>query len=230
MAYQSSVTCIFQDIKGFIWFGTQDGLNRYDGYNFKIFKNNPSDSTTLTDNFIFSIYEDQSGVLYIETQSGTFHKYNPKLESFRIVNKDSINLQGAKVSTVAALFRESSGVEWTGGLGNSIGLKRLDTKTGKATLFKHNPKDPSSLIDDKVYSVFKDRSGNLWVGTFNGLDRLDELTGKFFHYKNDPNDPNSLPDNWVWPIYEDSRDIYGWSVRGFISSIRNRNLNIKTIQ
>ena len=55
---QSSVTCIFQDAKGFMWFGTQDGLNRYDGYNFKVFKNDPEDSTSLINNFIFSIYED----------------------------------------------------------------------------------------------------------------------------------------------------------------------------
>ena len=93
---QSSVTCILQDTSGFMWFGTQDGLNRFDGYNFKIFKNIPSDSTSLTENFIFSIYEDQLGILYIETQSGTFHKYNSRLESFQIVNKDSINLNGAK--------------------------------------------------------------------------------------------------------------------------------------
>ncbi len=64
---QSSVTCILQDRSGFMWFGTQDGLNRYDGYNIKVFKNNPGDSTSLTDNFIFSICEDLSGILYIET-------------------------------------------------------------------------------------------------------------------------------------------------------------------
>ena len=202
---QSSVTCIFQDQKGFMWFGTQDGLNRYDGYNIKIFKNNPGDSTSLTDNFIFSIYEDPSRILYIETQSGTFHRYNPRSESFQIVIKDSLNLEQAKVSSVGALLQESSGIRWTGGLSKGTGLERFDAKTGKSTIFKHNPSDPSSLSDDKVYSVFRDRSGNLWVGTFNGLDRLDERTGKFIHYKNKPGDPNSLADNWVWPIYEDSR-------------------------
>jgi ligand-binding sensor domain-containing protein/serine phosphatase RsbU (regulator of sigma subunit) len=202
---QSSVTCIFQDAKGFMWFGTQDGLNRYDGHNFVVFKNNPSDSTSLADNFIFSIYENQSRVLYIETQSGTLHQYNPRTESFVKVSKDSINLIGTKVSSVGANLLESSGIKWSGGLGSAAGLKRADTKTGKTTLFKHNPADPSSLGDDKVYSVFRDRSGNLWVGTFNGLDRLEERTGNFIHYKNDPNDPNSLPNNWVWPIYEDSR-------------------------
>ena len=202
---QSSVTCILQDKKGFMWFGTQDGLNRYDGYNIKIFKNNPGDSTSLTDNFIFSIYEDQPGTLYIETQSGTFHRYNPRSESFQVVIKDSLNLDQAKVSSVGALLQESTGIRWTGGLSKGTGLERFDTKTGKKTIFKHNPSDLSSLSDDKVYSVYRDRSGKLWVGTFNGLDQLDERNGKFIHYKNKPSDPNSLADNWVWPIYEDSR-------------------------
>jgi ligand-binding sensor domain-containing protein/serine phosphatase RsbU (regulator of sigma subunit) len=202
---QSSVTCIFQDRKGFMWFGTQDGLNRYDGYNFDIFKNIPSDSNSLTDNFIFSIYENQSGVLYIETQSGTLHQYNPKSESFQVINKDDINLKGAKVSSVGANLLESSGIQWTGGLGSGTGLKRIDTKTGKTTIFNHDPANPSSLSDDKVYSVYRTRSRNLWVGTFNGLDKFDERTGKFIHYKNNPSDPNSLPNNRIWPIYEDSR-------------------------
>ena len=87
---QSVVTCILQDEKGFMWFGTQDGLNRYDGYNFKVFRNNPKDSTTLRDNFIFSIYQSNNGPLYFETQQGNFHRYNPISESFEIVNKDCV--------------------------------------------------------------------------------------------------------------------------------------------
>jgi ligand-binding sensor domain-containing protein/serine phosphatase RsbU (regulator of sigma subunit) len=228
---QSAVTCIFQDQKGFMWFGTQDGLNKYDGYKFKIFKNDPADPTSLTGNFIFSIYENSLGDLYIETQSGTLHQYNPGSESFRVVNKDSVELKEAHVSTVGALLQESSGIIWTGGLGKGSGLKRADTKTGQTTVFKYDPADPASLSDDKVYSVFRDHTGNLWVGTYNGLDRLDERTGKFYHYRNDPKDPNSLADNWVWPIYEDSRG-YLWigTVKGGLSRFdpkSNRFTNYK---
>ena len=202
---QSSVTCILQDQKGFLWFGTQDGLNRYDGYRFKIFKNDPSDSSSLTDNFIFSIFEDPSQVLYIETRNGILHKYDPALECFQIVNMDDIDLTGAKVNTVGAVLREPSGIQWTGGLGSETGLKRTDTKTGETTVFRNDPLDPFSLSNNKVYSILRDRAGNLWIGTFNGLDRFDELTGKFYHYRNNPADPKSIADNWVWPIYEDSR-------------------------
>ncbi|MGE5846992.1 MAG: two-component regulator propeller domain-containing protein, partial [Ignavibacteria bacterium] len=215
---QSAVTCILQDNKGFMWFGTQDGLNRYDGYNFKVFKNNPEDSATLSDNFIFSIYEDRSGILYVETQSSEFHKYNPAAESFSVVIKDSIDLSGASFNTVGAIFEELSGVIWTGGLSRSIGLTKEDKKTGRITHFKHNPSDPSSLSDDKVYSILRDRNGNLWIGTFNGLDRLDEKTGKFYHYRNDPSNPNSIADNWIWPLYEDTKgNLWIGTVRGGLS-------------
>ncbi len=215
---QSSVTCIFQDRQGFMWFGTQDGLNRYDGYNFKVFKNDPTDSTSISDNFIFSIYEDKKGTLFFETQTGKFNKFFPKTESFKVVEGKEIDFNGIRYSTVGALFMDSTNIKWTGGLGSASGLKEENIKTGKITYFKNNLSNPSSLSDDKVYSVFKDHLGNLWVGTFNGLDKLDEKTGKFFHYKNDPNNSNSLPDNWVWPIYEDSRG-YLWigTVKGGLS-------------
>ena len=90
---QATVFCIIQDRLGFMWFGTQDGLNRYDGYSFKIFKNDPSDSASLANNFIFSIYENKFGDLYIESQNGTLHLYTPLSESFQIVDKDSLSLK-----------------------------------------------------------------------------------------------------------------------------------------
>ncbi|MBP9120891.1 MAG: hypothetical protein KBF59_08495, partial [Ignavibacterium sp.] len=215
---QSAVTVIFQDKQGFMWFGTQDGLNRYDGYNFKVFKNIPSDSTSLTDNFIFSIYEDKTGSLIIETQTGNFNKYNPITESFSLIKKDDFDLVNIKGSSLGAFCVESKGNQWRGGLSKPIGLNRIDSKNGKEITFKHNPSDPTSLINDKVYSIYRDKKGNLWVGTFDGLDKLDEKTGKFSHYRNDPQNSNSLPDNWVWPIYEDSHgNLWIGTVRGGVS-------------
>jgi ligand-binding sensor domain-containing protein/serine phosphatase RsbU (regulator of sigma subunit) len=220
---QSAVTCILQDKQGFMWFGTQDGLNRYDGYKFKVFKNDPSDSTTLTDNFIFSIYEDKNGTLIIETQRGKFNKYNPKTESFTLVKKDNVDLLNSSINTLKAFFIESNGISWIGSQSQAMGLTRTDTKTGKTTIFKHNPSNPSSLSDDKVYSIFRDRNGNLWVGTVNGLDRLDERTGTFFHYRNDPINFNSISDNWVWPIFEDSRkNLWIGTVHGGLSRFDNK--------
>ena len=202
---QSSVTCMLQDEKGFMWFGTQDGLNRYDGYTFRIYKNNPSDASSLAENFIFSLYESEAGILYVETQNGTLHRYFPATETFQVVNRDSVNLRGARMSTVGALLIEPDGVIWKGGLSKGTGLQRTDPLSGETTIFRHDPENPSSLSDDRVYSVFRDRHTDLWIGTYNGLDRLDEENDRFIHYRKDPSDPTSLPDNWVWPVFEDSR-------------------------
>ncbi len=200
---QSSVNCIFQDEKGFMWFGTQDGLDRYDGYNIKVFKNNPSDSTSLIDNFVIALYEDASGNLYVESQGG-FQKYNPLTESFTIIKKSNLNLSKVKSNSLNAFYEDTNGVQWIGGMGKGTGLERINKKTGKVTVYKHDPSNPSSISDNKVYSVFRDRSGNLWVGTANGLDKLNGKTGQFIHYLNKPGDPNSLSANWVWPIFEDA--------------------------
>lgn len=202
---QSAVTCIFQDKDGFMWFGTQDGLNRYDGYHFKIFKNVPSDSTSLSDNFIFSIYEDTSGTLFIETQSGKINKYNPKTESFTIVNRERLNFNKMKMNSVLAQYFEGSDIKWSGGLSKETGLTKEYLRKDSTHIYLNDTKNPASLSNNKVYSVFRDKSGNLWVGTVDGLDKLDEKTGKFQHFKNNPADPNSISDNWVWPIFEDSK-------------------------
>ncbi len=204
---QSSVTCIFQDSKGFLWFGTQDGLNRYDGYNIKTFKNDPADSSSLINNFIFSIYEDTSGTLFIENQGGGFQKYNPLKESFVRYPKDSLNLYHIRFSTFGALYIDPTGTQWRGGQGTPSGLQKIDSSTGKTTIYKHDPSDPSSLSNDNVFSIYRDRIGNLWVGTGGGLDKFDEDTGTFEHYRNEPGNPNSLSDNNVWPIFQDSHGI-----------------------
>ena len=80
LSNNAAISCL-QDKKGFTWFGTKDGLNRFDGYTFKIFRNNPSDSNSLGSNFVHCLYEDKQGVLWVGTESGLY-AYNEKKESF----------------------------------------------------------------------------------------------------------------------------------------------------
>lgn len=203
---QSMVTCIFQDNKGFMWFGTQDGLNRFDGYNIKVFKNNPLEPNSLSENFIYAIYGDEKGHLYIETQGGVFQRYNPLTETFAVVSKDSFDIEDTESNTFGAYLEEKK-YRWIGGQANEVGLIVINKESDDTTHYRHEPTDPSSLSSDRVYSIFRDRSGNLWVGTFKGLDKLDEKSGKFIHYQNDPDDPTTISDNYIWSIYEDSRGL-----------------------
>ncbi len=200
---QSAVTCIFQDSQGFMWLGTQDGLNRYDGYSFNIYKNRVGDSASLSDNFILSIYEDEQNVLWFGTLNNPniLNRFDRLTEGFTYVPADSVDLSRARVSSVFTTYRDPKGFLWTGSRGG--GLTRLNTTTGEKKTFKNDPKNPGSLSDDRVYSVYGDRSGTIWVGTRGGLDKFDPGTESFVHYRHDPKNPNSISDNWVWPILED---------------------------
>lgn len=200
---QSAVNCIFQDRRGFMWFGTQDGLNRFDGYAFTVFKHDPADPRTLNDNFIFSIYEDTAGTLWIGTlnRPGHLNRYDPATETFTQVPAESVGLTGAKGGAVMLSYTDPSGNSWSGSIGR--GLTRTDRKSGASTIFQNSPSDPSSLSDNRVYSVYGDRSGTIWVGTREGLNRLDPGATGFVRYRHDPENPASLASDWVWPIVED---------------------------
>lgn len=202
---QSSVTCILQDSQGFMWLGTQEGLNRFDGYTFAVFKHNPADEKSLNGNFIVSIYEDKDGILLFETltNADVLNRFDKFTETFAQVKKDSIDLKNAKVSSVFSWYEDHAGVRWQRTPGG--GLTRLDTKTGVKTEYKNDPGNPRSLSDNRVYSVYGDRSGTIWIGTRGALERYDPATDSFIHYKKEVGNPNSLSDNWVWPIFEDQQ-------------------------
>jgi serine phosphatase RsbU (regulator of sigma subunit)/ligand-binding sensor domain-containing protein len=200
---QGSVNCILQDSKGFLWFGTQDGLNRFDGYDFRIYKNDPADPQSLNDNWVLMIAEDSAGTLWVRTRTNPdiLDRFDRATETFIHVRRDSVDLTRARKNTVKAEWDEPSGIQWRGTIGG--GLARYDPRSGATRPFKHDPKDPKSLIDDRVYSIFQDHQGVVWVGTKEGLDQYDPVTEAFTHYRHDDRDPTSLSDNWVWPILED---------------------------
>jgi ligand-binding sensor domain-containing protein/serine phosphatase RsbU (regulator of sigma subunit) len=206
---QGSVNCILQDGKGFIWLGTQDGLNRFDGYTCTVFKHDPGDSLSLSDNFVLGIYEDSTGTLWIRTLNtpGVLNRFDRTRGVFRRVNADSINLAGMQGSTVKAEYNAPGGILWRGSIGG--GVTRFDPATGVTTSYKNDPANPNSISDNRVYSLRGDRLGFIWIGTRQGLDCLDPRTGVITHYRHDDADPNSLTDNWVWPILED-RDGILW--------------------
>ncbi len=204
---QGSVTCILQDRLGFMWFGTQDGLNRFDGYAIRVYRNNPEDSASLAENFVTTLIEDRNGTLWVGTvgNEAVLNRFDPLTEGFVRFRRDSLDLRESRISTLSAEYTEPSGMRWTGSLRS--GLRRDDPRTGTTARFKHDPKDPASLISDDVYSIYGDRSGTIWVGTREGLERFDRETETFVHYRHDPKNPKSLSANWVWPIFEDRAGI-----------------------
>ncbi len=188
------VTAILQDRQGFLWFGTQDGLNRYDGYTFTVYRHLRSDPQSLASSTINALYEDRAGTLWVGTVAG--------LDSFTGIGGRFTHHSAIPPESIGAIYQDDAGALWVGTVGS--GLFRYDPATGAVTAYRHDPADPTSLSDNNVLTIFQDRAGTLWVGTmYGGLNALDPATGRFAHYRHDPTDPTSLTDGWVRVITQD---------------------------
>jgi diguanylate cyclase (GGDEF)-like protein len=197
---QSSVMVVFQDSRGYMWLGTEDGLNRYDGFSFRTYKYDPADPASLPHNMVWSIVEDRSGDLFVGTEGGGVVRWSRETDSFlRLV--DSFP-QAADVSRkVRTLLMTRDGALWIGT--KDAGLARLDTASGAVTHYRHDPAKVETLSHDGVHALATDRSGRLWVGTDGGLNRLDDAKGEFTRYLHDPSRPESLSDNRIRAIVQD---------------------------
>jgi ligand-binding sensor domain-containing protein/signal transduction histidine kinase len=211
-----NVTQIFQDSKGYIWFGTFDGLNKYDGYSFTKYRLDPFDSNSISQNFIYTIWEDKYGAIWVSSFEGLC-KFDKATEKFTRY-KPSGN---AKFSdpNIAVINEDSDGMIWVGS--HSGGLCRFDRKTGKFLpeyfdlgYSRQLPDDKAGLKDD-VHCIYKDRAGTLWVGNTTGLHKIiltDVKAGQlsrvtFEDYKHDPANSNTLSSNIVTSIIEDGAGI-----------------------
>jgi signal transduction histidine kinase/ligand-binding sensor domain-containing protein/CheY-like chemotaxis protein len=198
---QSVVTAMLQDKVGYLWFGTQDGLNRYDGYEFRIFKHDPDQPASLGNNLITALLEDKSGMLWIGTTGG-LDRFDPVTEQFSHYRFDPNNPTSLAGNSVSSLLMDSSGTLWVGTLGG--GLCRLDSTTGSFQRYQNDPLDSNSLSSNNVTSLCMDHSGRLWVGTDgDGLNRLDQLTGQFIRFQNDPGNAQSLGHDHVYSLFVD---------------------------
>jgi ligand-binding sensor domain-containing protein/signal transduction histidine kinase len=195
---QTTVKCILQDRKGYLWFGTSDGLNKYDGYNFTIYRHNALDAHSLSDDNICAIAEDKSGALWVGTTRGGLNRFDRAGERFvRYTLPVPTGPAGAAENesadlpfifsffvdqTITALHVDFSRGDhnlwigtWRNGLYkinlNQIGEMASPDQglaTGAVTHYQHHPADPKSLSDNRIRAICRDREGRLWIGTFGG--------------------------------------------------------------
>jgi signal transduction histidine kinase/ligand-binding sensor domain-containing protein/DNA-binding response OmpR family regulator len=195
------VSDIFQDRFGFLWFATDDGLNRFDGYEFKIFRSNPLDKNSISDNTILSFSEDASGNLWIGTKNGFINQYDPVRDKF---TKWEIKSDITKENPINVLHIDKNNFVWIGTYRS--GLYRLNPCTGKIDHWQLDPGDSTSLSNNYVSSIAEDELGNIWVGTFSGLNilKLSSSQKKFERFYSQKDNPNSLSDNLIWAITQSS--------------------------
>src|SRR5579863_131679 len=165
-------TSVAQDGDGFLWIGSQNGLARWDGYHFRIFRADPGKPGALPDNIIQTLHTDAHGVLWIGTISGGLARYDREHERFVLYPAGPHGLSNVSVRAIAD---DGSGGVWVateGGLDHVLSSSVISQ-------FQHNDTDPRSLPDNRVRGLLRDRHGTLWVGMASGLARMENPTGGF---------------------------------------------------
>ncbi len=199
---QSSILCICKDRVGFFWFGTYDGLNRFDGYQFKVYKNDPANPFSLSNNHVETIIEDKSGDLWFGTENG-LEKFDREKERFIIYRNIPNDTSSLSYNYIRYLYEDPSGNIWVGTYGG--GLNKFDKKSGKFIRYLNDPQNNKSLSNNRILAIFEDSRKQLWVGTNIGLNRLDKNKREFTRYMNDPKNPFSVSADAISLIFEDKK-------------------------
>lgn len=196
---QSTVASIFQDSTGFIWFGTLDGLNKYDGQNFQVFSHNLLDPSSLCHDTVMCIDGDRQGYLWVGTISG-LNRFDPRTRKSIRFKNDPHNPASLSSNMVVALHEDRLGTLW---IGTQNGLNEFNRQRGTFTIYKNDPREPGSIGSSSIKAIYEDRSGNLWIGTVMGLDRFDRESRRFIHYRIVSNSPDGDDLNSINHIRED---------------------------
>ncbi len=202
---QNAVYALLQDRQGFLWVGTKDGLNRYDGYAFTVFRHDPFDPATLSSSYVTALLEDKQGHLWVGTQDGGLNRLERATAT-------AVRYTHGPGFRITALAEDARGDLWIGTAGGgAYRLARTDIGEPGAAFerFAHAAGDPRSLSDDRVTSVLADRRGGVWIGTEAGLNRLGAAGRGFVRYTSRPGDPGGLSDGFVTALAE-ARDGTIW--------------------
>ncbi|UCH92621.1 MAG: histidine kinase, partial [Candidatus Aminicenantes bacterium] len=238
---QNAVSAIIQDQKGFMWFATQEGLNRYDGYEFKIYWHESGNPNSLSHDLLMCLLEDQRGKLWIGTFHGGLNRFDPMTGVFTRYQNNPLNPNSLSHNYVRCIMEDSSGRLWIGteGGGLNVLIPPADSENGGAhswapgkvrfLRFQHHPHDPTSLSHNIVPVIYEDKNSDIWIGTEGGginkviresntnhspqgQDGLLQL--KFKHYTHEPHNRESLNDNNVQAIYQDSSGVLWIGTKG----------------
>lgn len=198
----NSVTAISQDSRGFMWFGTRNGLLRYDGVELKFIKRGSANNALKNMNDINAIHIDKNGDIWMATSFGLCI-YNIENDSIECLPVDT-GLNATKGSNiVTSVFEMTTGVIW---FGTKNGLKLYNPANNTFELVFHEEKDPKSLSSNLITTIYQSKDGTIWVGTENGLNRfLGHEDGKFVFevFRNNSSSPFSIVDNFVNVVLED---------------------------
>ncbi len=184
----STIESIFQDSLGFVWFGTRDGLNRYDGNEIQVYQNDPADSNSLSDNYIRCIYEDHHHHLWVGTING-LNRFNREKNNFTRFKHRDHDPSSMSLNYVTSIIEGGKDHLWIGTLGG--GLNLFDEKNESFKQYAILPSAASGInqnktnSDNRVNALYTDRLGNLWVATQSCLNLFNTKDSSLIPYRND---------------------------------------------
>lgn len=193
----NNVFNIIQDSFGFLWFATDDGLNRYDGYDFKIFRNDPENQNSISDNSIWVLTLDKKGNIWIGTKNGWLNRFDPISETF---TRWKIKTDDVKENAITCVYEDSEEKIWIGTYRK--GLYRLDPESGNLDHWYSKPEDNTSISNNYISSILEDNLGNYWISTYFGINKFNPQKSfeTFKHFFKVDGEANSLSDNIVWHL------------------------------
>jgi PAS domain S-box-containing protein len=176
---QSTIFCILQDKRGFMWFGTQHGLSRYDGHTFKLYDYNPKNPKSLSQNLVISLYEDDLGTIWVGTWGGGLNRFDRKTEKFEVYKNIPGNQNSLSNNNVWSIYEDRENVLW---VGTDKGLNKFDKEREIFTTYLEERMIAGQTGGNRVNTIYQDRSGILWIGADDGLHKC-ESKGNFTKIK-----------------------------------------------
>ncbi|MEI6898804.1 MAG: two-component regulator propeller domain-containing protein [Bacteroidota bacterium] len=196
---QSVVNCLFQDSRGFIWIGTQNGLNRFNGYSFESFTSNPSDVNSISNNWIYSVGEDREGNLWIGTKGGV-NKFLVNEKKFQRI----IYSNGYPYNVTDYAYDAIVSFNGTILINTPPVLTIFDPLRHEFRHFTSTLEYDGAVKDNRI-PLIEDFEGLIWIGSSRGLAVFDRNTGHFRYYMKDHSGINSISDNNITALFEDKR-------------------------
>lgn len=197
---QNSVMAITQDHQQFVWFGTKHGLNRYDGYEFKVYKNNPNDPKSISSDEITSILTDHEGVLWVGTVKG-LNRYDSKNDAFIQITANPKVKNSISSNAIEHIYQDAQKNLWIGTLRGVNLLSDRKKNEFKTFLFK----DVSTNRGiNSIYATLSDNNNHIWLATSDGLIRMNIKNGHYHVYRHDQRKKGSLSSNYITSLARDA--------------------------
>jgi ligand-binding sensor domain-containing protein/signal transduction histidine kinase len=218
---QSNVICILQDHQGFMWFGTRDGLNKYDGYKFTVYKNKVGDKNSISNNYIQAIRESKNRYLWIATWGGGLNRYDRQKDQFTVFKHDPKDRYSISSDFINTVLEDSQGNIWAGT--EDGGLNMLDAEKNQFVHYTYNSNKDNSLGDIFVRNIFEDSQLNLWIATgTGGLNLFNRKNGSFTRFLHHAKDDKSIASNDIYTMFEDSKHRFWIGTNGGGLDLLNR--------